>query len=98
LLRPGAGQGGMPDVVADAEPWVVGPDGASQLQGHPPHSLPIPGDEVEPRLDGRRELGLRWWGALEQEGGAHMQLLDLALEMEPSGVKGAQTFHDVPDG
>ena len=46
-------EGGRPDVVGDPESWGICPDGTTQLEGHPQHSLPVPGNEVEPRLDGR---------------------------------------------
>ena len=68
LLGAGAGQGGVPDVTVDAKSRVVDPDGAPQLQWHLLHPLPIPGDQVEPALDGGRELGLRRRGTLEYQG------------------------------
>jgi hypothetical protein len=55
-------------VIVDAKSRVVDPDWAPQLQWHLLHPLPIPGDQVEPGLDGGRELGLRRRGTLEYQG------------------------------
>jgi len=85
----------MSDMVVDAESCVVCPDGAPNLQWHPQHSLPIPGDEIEPGLGGRRKLGVRGRRTLEQQDRAHMQLLGLALDIEPPAVEGTQTVRRV---
>ena len=42
---------GTPDVVGDVEVLVVDPDRPGQPTRHEPHLLPVPGHQVQPRLD-----------------------------------------------